>query len=83
MKASFVSISTRLAAATILLGASFATYAASQCKGIEQNTCSASSECTWVDSYERKDGRTVSAHCKSKPSKKAASSEAAKPGKKG
>ncbi len=81
MNLSIASVSIRVATAAVLLGLSFTAGAASQCKGIEQNACSASSECTWVDSYERKDGRTVAAHCKSKPSRKSVSkapAEAAK-----
>lgn len=40
--------------------------AASACKGIQQDTCGAQSECVWVDGYVRKDGRSVSAHCKTR-----------------
>ena len=40
--------------------------AASACKGIQQDACASRGECVWVDSYVRKDGRSVSAHCKSR-----------------
>ncbi len=83
MNVSIASVSTRVATAALLLGLSLSAGAANQCKGIEQNACSASSECTWVDSYERKDGRTVAAHCKSKPSKKSVSNASAKAAKEG
>jgi hypothetical protein len=46
--------------------------AASQCKGVSQDACAASAECTWVEGYTRKDGRTVSSHCKLRSGKKAA-----------
>lgn len=44
--------------------------AASQCKGMAENACQAQAQCTWVDGYTRKDGRSVAAHCKSKPAAK-------------
>lgn len=40
--------------------------AASACKGIQQDACAAKGECLWVDGYVRKDGRSVSAHCKTR-----------------
>ena len=40
--------------------------AASQCKGAQQDACGAMAECTWVNGYVRKDGRSVSSHCKKK-----------------
>ena len=40
--------------------------AASACKGIQQDVCTSKSECIWVDGYVRKDGRSVSAHCKTR-----------------
>jgi hypothetical protein len=45
--------------------------AAAQCKGLAEASCSVNSDCSWVDSYTRKDGRTVNAHCKSRPAGKA------------
>jgi hypothetical protein len=45
--------------------------AAAQCKGLAQDSCSVNSDCSWVDSYTRKDGRTVNGHCKSRPAGKA------------
>ena len=44
---------------------------ASSCKGLENNACSSNASCSWVESYERKDGRKVSAFCRTKPVKKA------------
>ncbi len=43
---------------------------ASNCKGLDNNTCSANASCSWVDSYQRKDGRNVNAFCRTKPSGK-------------
>jgi hypothetical protein len=44
--------------------------AASQCKGLSENSCAADSACTWIEGYVRTDGRSVSSHCKSRPGKK-------------
>jgi hypothetical protein len=49
----------------VLLGPVTAS-AASACKGIEKDACAAKDECLWVDGYMRKDGRSVSAHCKTR-----------------
>ena len=52
--------------------------AASQCKGLSQSVCASDSSCRWVDSYVRKDGREVSAHCRlGRAGKKSASTEKA------
>lgn len=45
-----------------------------QCKGMENAQCASSEDCSWVQAYERKDGRTVSAFCRSKPKPKSTSS---------
>jgi len=72
----FVKTSLQFFQATLLaglvLGASSA-LAASQCRGIQQDACTAAAECVWVNGYMRKDGRSVSSHCKSKGVKTAAS----------
>lgn len=57
-----------LAAAVLVPGVA---SAASQCKGMQQNACGADAQCIWVDGYTRKDGRSVSSHCKTKARKKA------------
>ena len=44
-------------------------FAASPCKGMAQDACASDAQCAWIDSYTRKDGRTVAAHCKLKPRK--------------
>ena len=59
------------ATATVAVSLS-ATAAASQCKGLVENACSADTQCTWVDGYTRKDGRAVTAHCRKSPNNKAA-----------
>jgi hypothetical protein len=46
--------------------------AASHCKGMAESACSSDSQCTWVDGYQRKDGRKVSSHCKLKRGKPSA-----------
>lgn len=42
---------------------------AASCKGSSKSACSASSDCYWVDSFKRKDGVKVSAHCRTKAGK--------------
>ena len=49
-----------------------AVSAASQCKGVQQDACQAKVECSWVEGYVRKDGLSVSSHCKSKARRKPA-----------
>ncbi|MGB5452899.1 MAG: hypothetical protein WBM71_20010 [Sedimenticolaceae bacterium] len=46
--------------------------AASQCQGIAQDQCASQAACTWVNGYVRKDGRSVSSHCKARGGKKSA-----------
>ena len=55
--------------ACLLLGAPLA-GAASHCKGMPENACASDAACTWVASYTRKDGRTVSGHCRLRAGKK-------------
>jgi hypothetical protein len=65
----------RLINATVFAGlllVSAAAPAASQCKGMQQDVCAAKAECTWVNGYLRKDGRSVSSHCKTKARRKSA-----------
>jgi len=45
--------------------------AASQCNTLPQSNCATMADCVWVDSYQRKDGRSVAGHCKGRPRKKA------------
>ena len=60
---------TRLVLLTGLVLASVSA-AAGQCKGMPQDACAATAECTWVNGYVRKDGRSVSSHCKTKARKR-------------
>lgn len=57
-----------LSGALLLPGAA---AAASLCKGMQQDACTADAQCLWVDSYTRKDGRAVASHCKTRSRKKA------------
>ena len=59
-----------LAAAALFLPA--VVIAAGQCKGMQQDACAASVDCLWINSYVRKDGRSVNGHCKSRASRKPA-----------
>lgn len=38
--------------------------AASQCKGLENTACNSNNACSWVNEYERKDGRKVKGFCR-------------------
>ena len=46
--------------------------AQNSCKGMVEDMCLSDQACRWVESYQRKDGRTVKAHCRTQPKKKAA-----------
>ena len=43
---------------------------AAECKGMEKNKCESNGSCTWVDSYQRKDGVKVDGYCRNKGGKK-------------
>jgi len=58
-----------LIAAGLMLASSLVS-AASQCKGMQENACMSDGECVWVQGYTRKDGRSVSSHCKLKGGRK-------------
>lgn len=62
----------RLALLAGLVLAASAASAASQCKGMQQNSCVENTECTWVNGYTRKDGRQVASHCKLRNGKRSA-----------
>ncbi len=47
------------------LGMSASTLAA-DCKGQSQAQCGSLQSCSWVDTYKRKDGRTVNGFCRTK-----------------
>lgn len=56
---------------------------AASCKGSSESACSASSDCYWVNSFKRKDGVQVSAHCRTKAGKNNSAKESkASPSKK-
>lgn len=40
----------------------------SECKGLENSACSTKKVCSWVEGYERKDGRQVKSFCRTKSS---------------
>lgn len=44
--------------------------AASACKGLENNACASNNACSWVEGYQRKDGRQVKSFCRAKPAGK-------------
>lgn len=43
--------------------------AVSQCKGMPSAACGKAGNCTWVNSYKRKDGKKVNGYCRKKPGK--------------
>ncbi len=47
------------------LGLNVSTLAA-DCKGQNQAQCGSLQSCSWVDTYKRKDGRTVNGFCRTK-----------------
>lgn len=53
------------------------TVAESACKTMPQSTCEASSACTWVNGYTRKDGRAVAPYCRTLPPPKTPKGQAA------
>jgi len=63
---SFVPFHAALLAAVLVVPT--AAGAASPCKGLQADACSADAQCAWVNGYVRKDGRSVASHCKLKPS---------------
>ena len=52
---------------------SFTAQAAS-CKGKPKSSCSADSNCSWVDAYKRKDGVKVTGHCRASTGKSSSKS---------
>jgi hypothetical protein len=65
-----VSFQVAMLAGTMLVSSSG--FTAGQCKGMQQAACAAAEQCAWVNGYLRKDGRSVSSHCKAKPARKTA-----------
>ena len=65
---------TRLLAAVLLVASTtlFSNAQASSCKSLDQQACSAEATCKWIGSYQRSDGRTVKAYCRSAPAKRGA-----------
>lgn len=43
---------------------------ATSCKSLEQQACSTEPACTWVEGYQRSDGRSVRSYCRSAPTKR-------------
>lgn len=52
-----------IATGVLLSSMSFSAHA-SECKGLDNQTCVTNVACGWVESYERKDGRQVKAFCR-------------------
>jgi hypothetical protein len=71
----FIKTSLRCVQVALLTGAALTSSwasAASQCAGTQQDACASMAQCTWVNGYVRKDGRSVASHCKTKARKKSA-----------
>lgn len=57
--------------ATLLVGITLAAgVQANSCKSLDQPVCESNSQCTWVQGYERSDGRKVASYCRNAPSKR-------------
>jgi hypothetical protein len=54
---------------------------AAECKGLEKSKCESNGSCTWVDSYQRKDGAKVDGYCRNKGGKKSSSKSETSSGK--
>ena len=64
------SLLTTVMLATFLFSGTASAETPSQCKGLENNACVTASSCSWVEGYERKDGRKVDAFCRTKAKSK-------------
>lgn len=69
-----IALGTVALALMLPLGAA-SVQAESACKGLESGTCKKKDDCSWVESYKRKDGAQVAAYCKSKPKKSSKSGD--------
>ena len=69
-----IALGTVVLALGLPLGA-VSVQAESACKGLDSGACNKKGDCSWVDSYKRKDGVTVGAHCKAKPKKSGKSAD--------
>lgn len=70
---SYFSNVSRVVVASVFAGAvllPLGASAASQCRGMAQDACAADTGCSWIEGYTRKDGRSVSAHCRTRSGKK-------------
>ena len=64
------SLLTTILLATFLVSSTTSAETPSQCKGLENNACVTANSCSWVEGYERKDGRKVNAFCRTKAKSK-------------
>jgi hypothetical protein len=56
---------TSLSIFTLAIFISSTSFAATTpCKGQSQETCSQNNACAWVNSYKRKDGKTIRSYCR-------------------
>lgn len=70
----YSSILCALVLSIALSGNAYANTAKS-CKGMEQKICLADATCSWVNGYERSDGKKVSSFCRTKAKSKTASAK--------
>jgi len=45
------------------------------CKGQEMQACNQSNSCTWINSYKRKDGKTIKSYCRNSTKNKSKKSK--------
>lgn len=61
IKKAIINLST-LVLATLISSTNFAATPA--CKGQVKDACSQNNACAWVNSYKRKDGKTIKSYCR-------------------
>lgn len=60
------------ATSVLVLFTSLVNAAQPACKGMVENACSTTNACTWVSSYERKNGVKINGYCRNKAKKSSA-----------
>jgi len=65
-----MTIAQTLLSITIVFTLSTTSNAANLCKGEKETVCAQTNSCNWIKAYKRKDGVTIKAYCRTKPTKK-------------
>jgi len=67
MKKNFPSIAAALCLGVVTMP--YTSVHAGSCKNLTENNCNTDTKCTWVEGYQRSDGRNVKAYCRNRPAK--------------